>query len=216
MTKKNLKLFGVVSAVIILISLFLWREIVNFRAITTETAAEPLLSDRAIPISISTEDQILGNPGAPITIVEFLDLNDATSRKFHKTLADFTTKNPLKVRLIFKHAPVAGILNDNTQANRSAYCAGKYGKLWEFLEAIGENKPKESVLRGAASTSGLPGTEWWQCVNGDKSLIAVQKDLAAAQSLQLGKPPLIFINNKKLSTDLDYDLEELLKTLISE
>ena len=216
MNKKNIKLFSVVLAVIAVISLFLWREIVNFRSITTKTASEPLLSDRAVPIEISPEDQILGNPGAPKTIVEFIDLNDLKSRQLHKTFSEFTKNNPQKIRLIFKHAPVAGFFGDNTLANRSAYCAGKFGKLWQFLDALGENKPKESVLRGAATTIGLPSNEWWQCVNGEKSLLAIQKDLTVAQSLQFGKPPLIFINNKKLSTDLDYDLGDLLKTLISE
>ena len=57
---------------------------------------------------------------------------------------------------------------------------------------------------------------WKACFDGEQSATAVTADTAEAKKLLLGEAPLIFVNNKKLNTDLDFDLKEFLVSLIGQ
>lgn len=216
MTTHHKKLFIVLGIFIIVLGLFMARAIQQSLAITTQATDTPLFSPNPIAINIQPTDQVLGNPGAPLTIVEFTDLGNADARTLHEILSNFVNKHPRDARLVFKHAPVYHYFADTVLAHQAAYCAGKQNKLWRFLDAliIDKNSLRESGLRASATTTNLDINSWWTCTNSAETQQAVQKDLTEAQNLQAGKPPLIFINNKQLNILKGIDLQQLLTSLI--
>jgi protein-disulfide isomerase len=215
MTIHHKKLFIFLGIFIIVLGAFLVRAFQSSLAITTQSTDTPLFSANPIAIAIQPTDQVLGNPGAPLTIIEFTDLGNADARALHETFSNFVKKHPRDARLIFKHAPVYHFFSDTVLAHQAAYCAGKQNKLWNFLDAlINNNNLRESGLRASATTAGIDINNWWICTNSVETQQAVQKDLTEAQSLQAGKPPLIFINNKQLNILKGIDITQLLTSLI--
>jgi protein-disulfide isomerase len=220
MKKSTKQLYLIIGALIIIVSILLWKEIKNYQSIITRASNEPLIAETATPLKISPKYLVLGNPGANNSIVEYLDLNDEKSLKIHQTIAEFILKdkNALKINLFFKHAPVPGLFGNNTLPNKAAYCAASQDKLIDFISAINKNKNnlKEAGLRSAAVAANLKINSWWECTNNGEALAAVQSDLEEARKLNLGEPPLIFLNNKKLNTNQDFNMTELLTALIAE
>lgn len=216
MDKNQKKFFISLGLIILFILLFLVVEIRKFNKITTETTSEPIYADKATPLNISTgENHVIGTGN--LWVVAYLDLNDSKSRKIYQTVVDFvrSSGNLTKAQFFLKHAPVAGILNDNTIPNKSAWCAKQQNKLTPYLDAlVNLNGVKEKNLREAAKTAGLKIDQWWACTGGERAAAAVSKDTEEAKGLNMGKPPLLFINNKKINTNQDFDLLKLLNSLI--
>lgn len=218
MEKNQKQILAVLGLIVLLISLFLWREIKNYRSISTEVVSEPIVSENAVALPITVEDQVLGNPGAALTIVEYINLSDSKSKKLNATIMEFVNQNPLKARAIFKHATISGLFSKNDLPNRAAWCAGRQKKLWDYLQTldIGKNSVSADALQASARATKLNYDMWHTCFESDKSLAAVSADTEEAKRLSMGKPPLIFVNYKKINTDLDLDLKEFLNSLIAE
>lgn len=217
MTPNHKKLLFGLSTLIIILLLFLVRAIRTTLDISTSAATATPLVPFTTMIPVNSADQSLGNPGAALLIIEFVDLGNSTSLSTHKLLSTFAAAHPRDVRLVFKHAPVYHFFVDTPLASQAAYCAGKQGKLFAFVDAIAgqDLSLRESGLRKAADAAKLDTNVWWDCANSAEAQQAVQSDTAEAQSLAVGKPPLVFINNNYLNLTSGIDVEQLLSTLIS-
>lgn len=215
MTFTNRKLFAILLILTTIIGLLLWREIRNFESITTSASTEPLIADNSTPLDISSSDQSL-NPGGQLIVVEYQDLGNSKAKILHQELTSFAEKNP-GVRLVFKHAPIAHLFSDGVLAHKAAYCAGLQHKLWSFLDNLisRDYDLREPGVQKAAEETGLNLPLWSTCLASENTAAAIKKDYDEAKSLELGEPPLIFINNKKLNTKLDINISDLLSTLIA-
>ncbi len=213
MTFTNKKLYAILLILTTIIGLMLWKEINNFQSITTSASTEPLIADASTPLNISPTDQSL-NPGGQLIVVEYQDLGNSKARILHEELSSFAEKNP-GVRLVFKHAPVAQLFSDGVLAHKAAYCAGLQHKLWSFLDNLisRDYDLRQSGLQKAAEDTRLDLPLWSACLASENTIAAIQKDYDEARGLELGAPPLIFINNKKLNTKLDINISDLLSTL---
>ena len=220
----NKKLYGLLIILTIVLGLMLTKEIKNYRSITTSATTEPLIAESSTPIPLGPADKPLGYIAAPITIVEYQDLGSQLGRQIHAELSKFVRQHPESARLYFKHAPTASlILTDGVLAHKAVLCAGgqrsKDGQplSWDYLDAlISKNyNLRQSGLEQAATESGLNLALWSTCLQADSTLVAIKKDYDEAVSLQLGAPPLIFINNKQLNTKLDINFSDLLSSLIA-
>lgn len=83
---------------------------------------------------------ILGNPSAPITILEFGDYQCTYCYKFHgttlKTIEEEYIKTG-KAKLVFKDFPLNG--DDSVLAAEAAYCAHDQGKYWQYHDELYKN-----------------------------------------------------------------------------
>jgi len=215
MTFTNRKLYAILIILTTIIGLLLWKEINNFQLITTSASTESLIADASTPLNITPADQSL-NPGGQLIVVEYQDLGNSKARTLHKELSNFAEKKP-GVRLVFKHAPIAHIFSDGVLAHKATYCAGLQHKLWSFLDnlILRDYDLRQSGLQKAAEDTRLNLPLWSTCLTSENTVAAIQKDYNEAQSLELGAPPLVFINNKKLNTKLDINISDLLSTLIA-
>lgn len=89
---------------------------------------------------IKNGSPIMGNPNAPITILEWGDYQCTFCFKFHQSslnviLADYVDSG--KVKLVFKDFPLNG--PDSILAAEASYCAKDQGKYWEYHNELYTN-----------------------------------------------------------------------------
>jgi protein-disulfide isomerase len=88
----------------------------------------------------------LGNPKAPVTLVEFADLQcpfcrDYTINTFPTIVAKYV--KPGKVKMEFQNYAFIG--PDSLTAARAAEAAGKQNKLWSFIDVFYNNQGSENT-----------------------------------------------------------------------
>jgi protein-disulfide isomerase len=124
---------------------------------------------------------IIGNPSAPITILEWGDYQCTYCYRFHESslntiLDEYVT--PGKVNLIFKDFPLNG--PDSVLASEASYCAEDQGKYWKYHDKLytnwgGERTGwiNEESLNKFAVEVGLDLVEFNSCMNAHKYLSRV-------------------------------------------
>jgi protein-disulfide isomerase len=88
------------------------------------------------------EGYSLGRPDAPLTMVEFTDLQCPYCRQFALTAFDEIKKNWIdtgKLRYISRDFPIDVLHPHAMPAARAARCAGEQGKFWEMRLALVRN-----------------------------------------------------------------------------
>lgn len=144
---------------------------------------------------------ILGNPNAPVTLVEFGDYQCHFCNVFFHSTEDSILKNYIetgKVRMIFKDFNIIG--PDSVNASHGAHCANDQGLFWEYHDILytnwtGENNGWASSenLGRFAQEVGLDMDKWTECMvgaNHSQTILASNND---AKSLELTGTPAFFI-----------------------
>ena len=162
---------------------------------------------------------IYGNPGAPVTIVEFSDISCKQCQKMHYTLKDYISKNPRKARLVWKDAPRSTVFAEgDALAHQAAYCAGKQNKFWQFVDMAMQNSGNlnEAGLKKIAEGLNLDVVKFWQCTNSDEAVQKIQASLNMAESLGIKNLPGVFIDNRQINADADMDIQKLISEYTSQ
>jgi len=94
-----------------------------------------LLSPPKVEVAFDPS-RVLGNPKAPITIVEFSDFQCPYCLKAEATLKDLLVKYDGKVRLSYRDFPMRTLHPRAQRAAEAARCAAEQGKFWEFHDAL--------------------------------------------------------------------------------
>jgi protein-disulfide isomerase len=130
---------------------------------------------------------VLGDPRAPVTLVEFADLQCPFCREYtQQSLATLVTQyvRTGKVKMIFRN--VAFIGSDSGRAALMAGAAGLQNKLWDFIDLFYTNQQRENtnyvtdafLRRVASAVKGLNVARAMQ----DRDLPQVQRMLDEAQT----------------------------------
>ncbi len=146
----------IIAAAIVAIAI-IWAK----QPIVKPTIAQPAQTTKnTITLSpIKTSEHILGNPAAPIKIVEFSDPSCPYCKNFNLTMENIMTKyGPTgDVAWVYRHYPLnrpdanGNILHPNSDQQAEAFeCAGSLGgnaKFWEFEKAWYESLPLDGIGR---------------------------------------------------------------------
>ena len=164
---------------------------------------------------------ILGDPNAPITLIEFGDYQCFFCNKFFHETEDDILKNYIetgKVKVIFKDFTIIG--PDSVTAAHAAHCADDQGKFWEYHDTLyehwtGENNGWASSenLLGFAEDIGLDIDEFSKCMIDSKHTTVIATSNQDAKDLGLTGTPAFFIigpDNKvtKIGGAQPYDVFE--------
>ncbi len=212
------KLFFALGLLILGVVLLLGKQIQRSLTITTAPTLQPILSPYTTDIPVDVADPILGNPGAPLSLVAFMDIGCAECKKLHRTLVDFVNRHPEDARLIWKDAPEQTLfIKDTVPAHTAAYCASKQGKFWAYLDVIMADKKYRSQndLAAAAEALKLDIGAWQTCLKNPATEPRIQAGRVLAQQLGATKVPVIFVNNKRLTLTEDINVNELLEAFIA-
>lgn len=149
------------------------------------------------PVKVSTMGKpVLGDPNAPLSLVEFTDYQCFFCKKFFLNTLPQLKKNHIdtgKLRLVIRDFP----LNNHIfarQAAQASHCAGDQGKFWKMHDSLfkGEGKLKRQDLLGYAKNLSLNMEQFHQCLDSGKHLDEIDKDIAAGSKVKItGTPAFI-------------------------
>jgi protein-disulfide isomerase len=149
---------------------------------------------------------VLGRPDAPLTMVEFTDLQCPFCRQFVMTSFDQIKKNWIdtgKLRYISRDFP----LDFHAQAlpaARAARCAGEQGKFWEMRLGLMRNAnllSAEYITKTAADLK-LDGKAFAACTVSPKYDAEIQAETAEGTKLGVGGTPT-FIMGRTTATAVE-------------
>ena len=187
----------------ILIGCFAIALSIIFYALKTTPSDSPS-NPTAEPIEISIDDDaVLGDPDAPITLVEFSDYNCSyCKRHFNNTLPLIKKKyiDTGKVKMVFRDAAYFG-QNSIALAN-AASCAQQIGGDEAYYKIHSEifsgNKNLENLIL-AGSDYGLDKEKFSNCVKNNEQMQEVLYDSQDARKYGVDGTPGFFINGIKVS-----------------
>jgi protein-disulfide isomerase len=172
-----------------------------------ETASGPVTPSMA-RLRLAAEPYArLGDPHAPITVVEFADFGCEYCHLFHvrtfSTLLDEYIMTG-KVYYVFKDLPVTS--RHGALAAQAAECAGAQGRYWELHDLLfeepehwyGTEEEALNRIQTVALASGLDGLAIKACVAAGSQLPNVDSNFTEAQALRVYGTPVFFINAKLL------------------
>jgi protein-disulfide isomerase len=165
------------------------------------TAGPPRPAPAAQPQTVTLPDTeghaTLGRLNAPVTIVEFTDLQCPYCARFSEQTLPALRKDFIdtgKVRLVSRDLPL-GFHQYAIPAAVAARCAGEQGKYWEFREQIFQ---RQKELAGEpydaiAATLGLDTGKFTSCRQDPARVKTADTDRAAANALGITGTPTFLI-----------------------
>ncbi len=172
------------------------------RGDVSELARDPLAENRAL---IQMKDApSLGDPKAPVTLVEFSDFECPVCRSLHDVLRGMLPNYP-QVRVIFKDFPL-----EMHPWARTAALAGRCAyqqdpaAFWKMYDSIYDNQEIISAenawvkMGDYAGQAGLNAETFRACMASPEAAAAVDASRTNGQQLEVNSTPTIFVNGRKL------------------
>ena len=165
---------------------------------------------------------IMGNPNAPITILEWGDYQCTFCYKFHQNTLDKIEKDFIqtgKVKLIFKDFPLNG--PDSLLAAEASFCAQDQEKYWQYHDELYKNWGGERTgwvtresLDNFASTINLNLRDFNKCLDEQKYQNKVNTMHEFGKEIGIDATPsfLVFNDEKIIKIRGNQPLEVFLKT----
>lgn len=169
---------------------------------------------------VSSRDHILGNPKAPVKLIEFSDLECPFCKNFHLTLKKIMSEygNDGRLAWIYRHFPLDAIHSQSRKEAVATECANDLGgnnKFWEYLDKVFVVTPSNNgldlaILPRLAKEIGLDEAKFRICLESNRYDDHIQQDLDDAQNSGGNGTPfnvIIASNGKKFpfSGALPYD-----------
>jgi protein-disulfide isomerase len=180
------------------------------------------------PVEINTAGSYgLGNPDAPVTIVEYTDYQcPYCQRHFQQTFPNLKTNyiDEGIVRYVFKDFPLTGIHPQAFLAAEAARCAGDQGAYLEMHDALFDSQANWSGQSDAvgyfgalAGDIGLDAAAFASCLGNHAHEDAVTEDLEEGIGFGVNGTPAFFINGHFLSGAQPFSIfEQAIASLLSE
>lgn len=151
-------------------------------------------------------DPILGDPDAPVTIVEYGAYGCPSCKQFHDIgiIEELVEEYPGQVRFIFRDMPI--IMPDYSQRSAEvAQCALDQGQelYWEYHDAVYTHATmgsasREELIAIGALVEGLNMERFQTCALNGEHRNTVLYDLQRGQELGIRGAPVFFINGQRL------------------
>jgi protein-disulfide isomerase len=161
-----------------------------------------------VDFAVADTDPSLGNPDAPVTIIEFGDFECPFCKKFSLETKPQLEKNEInegKVRLIWKDFPLS-IHSRAEAAHEAARCAQDQGKFWEYHDLLYANQQQlgKNDLKKYATELRLDTKEFNECVDSRRFSNLVAEGLAEGTAAGVRGTPSFLINGRLVVGALPY------------
>ncbi len=167
----------------------------------------------AAVMKIGPRDEILGNPNAPITLVEYGDYQCPFCTAFFKQTQPQIVSNYVNkgvVRMVFRNFPFLG--PESIAAAQAAECAFDQHKLWAYHDALYQAKADDEAKGGGendgslnrtlfvsiAGKLGLDMPTFTSCLDGNKHASDVTAAKTAAGAAGVNSTPNFFVNGAQI------------------
>lgn len=141
-------------------------------------AAEDKLREAAGRVKpVTNKDHVLGDPRAPVKVVEFSDFECPFCKRVHPTLQRLMNEygETGKVALVYRHFPLDALHKKARKEAQASECANELGgnrAFWAYADRLFEITPSNdgldlSLLPKLAKDIGLDRGKFETCLSGD-------------------------------------------------
>ncbi|HRG95848.1 MAG TPA: thioredoxin domain-containing protein, partial [Polyangiaceae bacterium] len=179
----------------------------TYRKRARAAKATPVLtywSDADSPVPVTSRDPVWGDRDAPVTIVEFSDLQCPFCSRAEKTLTQLKGEyGPQKLRVVWKNQPLSFHANAQPAAEAAQVVFEKKGAtaFWEFQRLAFENQT--SLERGSyvrwATGLGVEEPSFTLALDAHQGRYKIQQDQDVAKRVGAVGTPTFFINGLRLA-----------------
>ncbi|MDB5259193.1 MAG: hypothetical protein JWO73_401 [Candidatus Taylorbacteria bacterium] len=163
---------------------------------------------------VTSADWITGSTTAPVTVVEYSDLQCPACQSYHNlVLKKLIAEEGSKFRFVYRHFPLPQHMNAYTAA-LAAEAAGKQGKFWEMHDKLFETQKDWEKLAtstaaetfaGYAKTLGLDAAKF-KSDESDPALFAkVASSSESGNKTGVDSTPTFFVNGTSIDNPNSYD-----------
>jgi protein-disulfide isomerase len=163
------------------------------------------------PMKISADnDPIMGDPDAPITIIEFSDFQCPFCARFDSQTLPLIFEEYIeqgKVKLVFRDFPIQSIHPNAVPASVAAECANDQGKFKDMHDMLFDNQNEWnrqetanalSLFSQYATEIQLEQETFDSCLTSGKHIEEIKKDLKDGQEYGVTGTPGFFIGNDEI------------------
>jgi protein-disulfide isomerase len=192
--------------------------------------AGPQIAEKIFPAQLTAADEQLrdmtasntmGNPDAPIKIVEYGDFQCPYCLEFWRETEPQLIEEYVNTGIVyfeFRTFPIIG--PESFSAAEGAYCAGDQGKFWEYHDTLFTNWTGENAgdythekLIQYADLLALDTEVFEQCLSNGKHKETVDQDRAKAEADHVQATPTFIINGNIVEGSQPF---EVMKHIIEE
>ena len=159
-------------------------------------APAPPVSDK-VSMALPQAGFSMGRADAPLTMVEFTDLQCPFCQSFHNTAFEDLKKNYIdagKVRFISRDYPLP--FHENAmRAAEAGRCAGEQGKFWELRDVMIANADKlqQDKILDYAKALKLDAKTFQTCLGSGKYRQSVADDIALGNAAGVSGTPTFIV-----------------------
>jgi protein-disulfide isomerase len=147
---------------------------------------------------------VYGAADAPVTVVEFSDLQCPHCKEAHPALEKLMAENK-NVRVVFQSFPLP-MHEWAAKAADYADCVSRSSNdaFWKFVKGVYETQSDitganaDEKLTALANTSGVKGADIALCAAKPETTTRIEKSIALGKSLDVDSTPTLFINGRKV------------------
>ena len=186
------------------------------RGDVSDLSKDPLAETRA---HIQVKDApSLGDPNAPVTLVEFSDFECPVCRSLHDVLRGMLPNYP-QVRVVFKDFPLEQLHPWARTAALAGRCAYQQDPkaFWKVYDAIYDQQEVISAsnawskMADFAAGAGLNTDGFKACMAGPEAGAAVDASRENGKQLEVNSTPTVFVNGRRLVGADPHALEQYIQ-----
>jgi len=175
---------------------------------------------QAVVPSINADDVVLGDPNAPITMIEFGDFQCSFCGRYFSETEPLIRKNYVetgKVKVVHKDFPFLG--PESLAAANAVKCAKDHGKFWQYYDSIykaeiedgkrvNNGNLNEALFIRIAENLNMNVNEFASCFRSRKYDHLVQRDIQEGMAAmgQRASTPTFFINGRMIQGAQPYQM----------
>ena len=140
---------------------------------------------------LTDEDHLIGDPNAPLTLIEYSDFECPFCKRFHPTVERLVDEYDGQVNWVYRHFPLSFHDPLATKAAEGSECANELGgnsAFWEFSDEYYDRTSSNGngvdldELADIASDIGLNSGKFQECLDSGKYTEHVMEDLAGGST----------------------------------
>ncbi len=181
-----------------------------------DLASQPV-RDGTIDV-VTSDDPSLGNPSAPVKIVEFADFQCPYSKEASTTLRELALKYPNEVYYVYRDFPLTEIHPLSQKAAEAGECADDQGKFWEYHDKLYQNQSRlddDSFVQFAMQLN-MNVKRFEGCLSSGQHTDEVIEDYLDGLEASVRGTPTFFLNGNRIAGSIPADvLDDLVQSILS-
>ncbi len=166
-----------------------------------------------LTVPADVTDHMLGDPHAPVTVVEYGDLECPNCKQAVAAVSMLLNRYENQARFIYRHFPLEEVHPHAELAAEASECAGGQGKFWQMLDLLFENQGhlKLNHLRGYAERLQLDLPRFDAEMRDHVYLQRVREHQQSGRASGVRSTPGFFVNGK--IQDVSFGMHLLLEAV---